>query len=205
MINISTAYGVVLNDRTELTAHADMLQAPPYNALPQAPVIYIKPASCLTFGGAPVKMPKGETALKLAPTISLFFGRPSLEGGFAAVAAAALALDVSLPGGDYYRPDIARRCRDGFLPLGDFGPVELPDEIVTSIDDQIVHRWSLSRLNRSPATLIAALSGFMTLQAGDLLLVGLPGDAPIARAGQRVKVEAKPLASLSTLITEEAL
>lgn len=204
MINISTAYGVVLNDRTELTAHANALQAHPYNAPPKAPVIYIKPAPCLAFGGASVKMPPGETELKLSPTIALFFGRPSVEGGLEAVAAAALALDVSLPGGDYYRPDIARRCRDGFLPLGDFGPVQLPDEIITSIDDKIVHRWSLSRLSRSPAALIAELSDFMTLQAGDLLLVGLPADAPIARVGQRVRIEAKPLVSLSTVIMEEA-
>lgn len=200
MINISTAYGVVLNDRTERAAHAKVFEAPPYNAPPQAPVVYIKPAACLTFDGAPVRLPTGETALKLSPTIALLFGRPSTEGGLEAVAAMALALDISLPGGDYYRPDIARRCRDGFLPLGDFGPVQFPDEIVTSIDDQIVHRWSLSRLHRSPASLIADLSDFMTLRAGDLLLIGLPGDAPTAHVGQQVKVEAGLLTPLSTLI-----
>ena len=120
------------------------------------------------------------------------------------MAASALALDVSLPGGDYYRPDIARRCRDGFLPLGEFGDVSIPDEIVTSVDDVVVHRWSLSRLVRDPTTLITDLSSFMTLRAGDILLVGLPGDAPTARAGQRIKVEAANMTPLSTLIVGEA-
>lgn len=200
MINIGTAYGVALNDHAERAARAAAFQAPPYNAPPQAPVIYIKPASCLTSGVAKLTLPVGETTLKLSPTIALFFGRASTEGGLKAVAATALALDVSLPGGDDYRPDIARRCRDGFLPLGEFGDATIPDEIVTFVDDVMVHRWSLSRLVRDPATLVADLSAFMTLRAGDLLLVGLPGDAPLAHAGQHIRVEAQNMASLSTLL-----
>lgn len=77
----------------------------------------------------------GETALKFFSAIALFFGRSSTEGGLEAVAASALALDVSLPGGDYYRPDIARRCRDGFLPFGRFGLPIIPDEIVCEIEE----------------------------------------------------------------------
>ena len=203
MINIETAYGVVLNDQAEQAAYDSAFNAPPYTAPPKAPVVYIKPAACISFNGAPVSLPAGEAALKLSASIALLFGRASVDGGLQAVAASALALDVSLPGGDYYRPDIARRCRDGFLPLGAFGGVTVPDEIVTYIDDVIVHRWSLSRLIRQPAALIADLSRFMTLRAGDLLLVGLPGDAPLAKAGQTIRVEAQNMAPLCTRIVGE--
>lgn len=203
MITIGTAYGVALNDRAELATHEAAFREPPYGAPPKAPVVYIKPAACFSFNGAQLVLPVGETALKLSPTIALFFGRASTAGGLLSVAASALALDVSLPGGDYYRPDIARRCRDGFLPFGMFGSADIPDEIVTSVDDDVVHRWSLSRLVRDPASLIADLSGFMTLRAGDVLLIGLPGDAPLAHAGQRVKIEAKNMAPLSTHIVGE--
>lgn len=204
MINIGTAYGVVLNDQAEQEAYDSAFKNPPYAAPPKAPVVYIKPAACISFNDAPVRLPAGEAALKLSPSIALLFGRSSVDGGLQAVAACALALDVSLPGGDYYRPDIARRCRDGFLPLGTFGEVTLPDEIVTYVDDVIVHRWPLSRLIRQPAALIADLSGFMTLRAGDLLLVGLPGDAPLVQAGQNVRVEARNMAPLCTHVVGEA-
>lgn len=203
MTNIGTVYGVVLNDRAEQADYASAFTEAPYAAPPKAPVVYIKPAACISSGGAPVKLPAGETSLKLSPTIALLFGRASVDGGVAAVAAAALALDVSLPGGDYYRPDIARRCRDGFLPLAAFGAADLPDELITYVDDAPVHRWSLSRLLRDPATLIADLSAFMTLRAGDVLLIGLPGDAPIGHAGQSVRVEAEGMATLSTRIMGE--
>lgn len=205
MITIGTAYGVALNDRTELATHEAAFREPPYSAPPRAPVVYIKPAACFSFNGTKLVLPPGETALKLSSTIALFFGRNNAGDGLKAVSASALALDASLPGGDYYRPDIARRCRDGFLPLGEFGSAGLPDEIVTFVDDKIVHRWSLSRLVRDPATLIADLSGFMTLRAGDVLLIGLPGDAPIAHAGQHIKVEATNMAPLVTHIVGEAV
>ncbi len=192
-----TAYGVVLNDRAEREALAAALVEKPYQSPPQAPVIYIKPGPCLSSGGAPVPVPVEAPELTVAATVALLFG----TGG---VAAAALALDVSLPGGDYYRPDIARRCRDGFLPLGAFGNPALPDEIVTFVDGAEVHRWRLERLVRDAGRLIADLSSFMTLRPGDLLLVGLPGDPPTARAGQSIRVQAAGLPDLSTMLVAEA-
>ncbi len=205
MMISGTAYGVVLNDRAEREALAAVLTEKPYQGLPQAPVVYIKPGVSLTFGGAAVPVPAGTEGLTIAPTVALFFGRASTDAGLGAVAATALALDVSLPGADYYRPDIARRCRDGFLPLGAFTAPVIPEEIVTFVDDVAVHRWRLDRLVRDPARLIGDLSTFMTLRPGDLLLAGLPGDAPTARAGQRVRIEAAGLPALSTILAAEAV
>ena len=204
MTIIGTAYGVVLNDRAEREALAVELSNPPYLAPPQAPVVYIKPGPCLSFGGAAVPMPVEAPELVVSPTLALLFGHDFGGAGLQAVAASALALDVSLPDGNYYRPDIAQRCRKGFLPLGDFTVPTLPDEIITFVDDVEVHRWSLSRLVRKPAQLIADLSVFMTLRAGDILLIGLPSDAPIVRAGQRVRMIANGLPVLSTRLVAEA-
>jgi len=82
--------------------------------------------------------------------------------------------------------------------------LHLPGELVTFIDGIEAHRWPLARLLRQPSELIADLSTFMTLRPGDALLIGLPGDAPTARAGQTVRVEAKGLPSLTTVLTPEA-
>lgn len=207
MIATGTIYGVVLNDRQELGELESAFHEDPYKAPPKAPVVYIKPRLCATVGGAPVPLPEGEGELVAAATLALLIGSDaqgvSPAEAWDRVAAVSLALDVSLPAASYYRPAIAQRCRDGFLPLGAPSAPTLPSEIVTCVDGREVHRWPLSRLSRSPAQLIADLSAFMTLRAGDLLLVGVAGDAPRIRAGQHVRVEAEGLASIETRVEKE--
>jgi len=203
-----TIYGVVLNDAQERASLGDALSADPYKAPPQAPVVYIKPRLCATLGGAPVPLPRGEDRLRAAATLGLLLAsdacRVSPDGAMGHVGGACLALDVAVPFASYYRPPIAQIARDGFLPLGSMGAPILPDEIVTEVDGEAVHRWSLSRLVRGPAQLISDLSQFMTLRAGDLLLIGLPGDAPLVGQGQTVHVRATSLAPIATRIEAEA-
>jgi len=204
-----TAYGVVLNDSEEVAALRPAFADAPYKAAPVSPVVYIKPRSCFSFRGAPVPLEPEFTQLSIAPTLAILFGRDasnvSASIAFAHISAACLALDVASTRDGYYRPAIAQTCRDGFLPLGAFAPLPgRPDEIVTRIDEQIAHRWKLSRLVRPAATLIAELSTYMTFRAGDALLVGLPGDAPVAKLGQTIQVSAPGLPPLTTRIEAAA-
>lgn len=202
-----TIYGVVLNDADERERLGQALAEDPYKAPPGAPVVYIKPRLCATWGGAAVPMPEGESELRVAATLALLITRDTAkvnpEAALDHVGGACLALDVAVPFGSYFRPPIAQIARDGFLPLGAMGSAEVPEEIITIVDGVEVHRWSLSRLVRSPSQLISDLSQFMTLKAGDLLLVGLPGDAPTASKGQRVEVRTAGLARLDTFISAE--
>ena len=203
-----TVYGVVLNDSAQLAAMDSAFRRPPYGRSPTAPVLYIKPRNCVAPGG-PVPLPNDLDEVEIAGTAALLFGRDLRRSddvdARSAIAAACLALDVSAPHADYYRPAIPHRCRDGFLPVGRWAAV--PEfaglDIVTSRNGQEVHRWSLDRLVRPAAALAAELSQFMTLGAGDLLLLGLPGDAPSARAGDMIEVTAEGLPPLRTLIVPE--
>lgn len=122
------------------------------------------------------------------------------------MSAAALALDVSLPGGDYYRPDTAHHCRNGFLPLGEFGSVAIPDEIVTSLDNVVVHRWSLSRVAAavlpSPATGGAWLANKIVprgerLEPGQIILAGSFTAPVFARKGDTFHVDYGPLGAIA--------
>ena len=199
---VGNAYGVVLNDGHEILALADRFAEKPYGTPPAAPVVYLKPRQSFLPGGGTVHIPRG--AVAAAPTIILLFAADSHWGGWDAVGAAALALDVSLPKPDYYRPAVAQRSGEGMLPFGTFGAPHLPAEIVTFIDGAEAHRWALSRLVRDARALIAELSAFMTFMPGDALLVGLPGDAPRVQAGQSVTVKADGFADLTVNFTGES-
>jgi len=49
---------------------------------------------------------------------------------------------------------------------------------------------------RSAAVLLADVSEFMTLRPGDLLLLGVPHGAPLAGAGQRVRLFASGIGQI---------
>jgi 5-oxopent-3-ene-1,2,5-tricarboxylate decarboxylase/2-hydroxyhepta-2,4-diene-1,7-dioate isomerase len=206
-----TVYGVVLNDSALPPQLASAFTEAPYKALPQAPVLYIKSRNCqMTIpGGIPLDADLHE--VEVAATLGLLIGRDasrvSHNEALSHISAACLALDVSEPNASFYRPSVRQRCRDGFLPLGlpaPFASKMLDASIDTLINGALVHSWSLSRLVRDAATLITDISEYMTLTAGDLLLIGLPQDAPRASAGDTVRVTCAGLASLTTSFQMEA-
>lgn len=204
-----TAYGVALNHRGEVARLAPAFAEAPYKAPPVAPVVYIKPRSCFSVADAPVPLPEDLGEVALSSTLALLFGRDACRvdanDALKAVDAACLAIDVSEPLDSYYRPAIRQLCRDGFLPLGPLGALPALDgEIVTALDGVEAQRWSLADLVRPVGQLIADLSGFMTLKAGDLLLVGTAGNPPRASAGQRIDVTMAGMAPLATRIEKES-
>jgi len=196
-------YGVVLNDRPQLAQMADVFAMPPYNVPPRNPVLYLKTRNCLMTGGDGIALDPDLAEVEIAATLGLVFGRAAVKMSPATaldcVTGACLALDISEPETSYYRPTVRQRCRDGFLPLGQPGPFDralLGGDIITFVNGTKVHAWSPKRLARDAATLIADISSFMTLAAGDLLLIGLPHDAPRAGRGDRVHIEGAGLAPL---------
>jgi 5-oxopent-3-ene-1,2,5-tricarboxylate decarboxylase/2-hydroxyhepta-2,4-diene-1,7-dioate isomerase len=205
-----TIYGVALNDREQHARLATMFEEPPYKKPPQRPVLYIKPRNCLTGDGSRITLSPDLTQVEVAATLGLLLGRDARrvtsEAALGHVAGICLALDVAEPYDGYYRPPLRQRCRDGFLPLGAlavFDPLLLDCNIATFVNDAAVHNWSPRRLLRNAASLIADVSAFMTLAAGDLLLIGVPYDAPRAGAGDRITVRAKPLPELSAQLNME--
>lgn len=194
-----TAYGVILNDSEELARIAPEFAAAPYQAPPRAPVLYIKPRNTLAATPAAVELPDGVAHVTAAATLALVFD------GSAAPVAARLALDLSEPHSSYFRPAVRERCRDRFLPLADLASLPVGHEtVVTRINGREVHRWSLERLARPLDVLVRDVAEFMTLAAGDLLLVGLPGNAPRAKAGDRIDVSCEGYPPLEcTLFAEE--
>ena len=77
-------------------------------------------------------------------------------------------------------------------------------EVMTT--GEVRMRNTTANLHRDIATLIADVTEFMTLRAGDLLAVGVPEHPPLARAGDEVTVEVQGVGRLeNTLVPEEIL
>ncbi|PRG24091.1 fumarylacetoacetate hydrolase family protein [Burkholderia multivorans] len=214
-VAIGTVYGALLNERAALAALGDAVHAAPYGRPPQAPVLYIKPANTHAPDGAAVVVPDGVEALEIGASVAVVFARRATRVPAARaldyVHGFTLASDVSVPHPDYYRPAVRFKCRDGFCPLG---PAIVPaaaladvDAIALSvrIDGEVVARTSTATLIRPVRELIADISAFMSFDAGDVLLLGVAGGAPHARAGSTVEIAADGIGTLRhTLVAEEA-
>ena len=211
-----TVYGVILNDTVSVEKIGSLEEAP-YKGAPKAPVLYIKPANTRVACGAAttestagprVDLPKGANSVEVAATVGLVIGRPAarLSSGNAldAVAGIVLAGDLSLPHASYYRPAIREKCFDGSLPISSIKPLSDLSGLVltTEIDGQVVEQRSLADLIRSPARLLADVTEWMTLNQGDVLLVGVSYMAPQAKAGSQVRISAEGLGSLQFTIAE---
>jgi 5-oxopent-3-ene-1,2,5-tricarboxylate decarboxylase/2-hydroxyhepta-2,4-diene-1,7-dioate isomerase len=205
----SAVYGVVLNDTASLQAIGDLGVAP-YKGAPQAPVLYIKPAGTRVGPGTTVRLPDGAGEVEVGATIGLVLGRAAARvtpaEALNAVSGLVLADDLSLPHASYYRPAIREKCFDGALPVGDVQPVaDLSRlELGIEIDGTLVDGWALSSLVRAPAQLLSDVSQYMTLRAGDVLLVGVRYAAPRAARGSRVRVTASGLGTLEFAIEGDA-
>jgi 5-oxopent-3-ene-1,2,5-tricarboxylate decarboxylase / 2-hydroxyhepta-2,4-diene-1,7-dioate isomerase len=175
-------YGVALNFRADLEG----LDKPPI-----APVLYLRPRNTWNVSGKPIRLPAEKKQLKMAGTIGVVIG-----SGFVAVN------DVSIPHGSYYRPAIRERCRDGFCVIGSESTERAPSEIRIWINDKLRCRANTADLVRPIDRLIAEISEFLTLQPGDILLVGEPHDAPLAQAGDRVRVEVDGLVIENEVVAE---
>ncbi|RKP52527.1 fumarylacetoacetate hydrolase family protein [Trinickia fusca] len=206
-LELGTVYGTLLNFRGALTALGEAVHAPPYGAPPRAPVLYIKPANTHASHGATVCMPAGVESLRIGAALGIVFARRatrvSPSDALDYVLGYTIASDVSVPHDSYYRPAVRSTCRDGFCPLGPAivsrnavsDPNHLP--IAVRINGQTEQTDKTSQTVRSVEQLIADVTEFMTLDAGDVLLLGVPADAPHAHAGDHVEIEIGEIGILS--------
>ena len=196
-----TVYGTLLNFQRENALWASRMNELPYKAPPKAPVLYVKTANTFSPSGAHVALPPGAEALAVGATIGLVMGEPlpgCCKPSLSALAGCVLLNDWSVPHDSYFRPPVKTRCADGLLGLGaTLAPVPAALETlqievrVNGVWRQTVH---ISELVRPAAQLLADVGEFMTLQAGDVLMLGTDcledGSRPLAKAGDTVEISA---------------
>ncbi|WP_322993649.1 fumarylacetoacetate hydrolase family protein [Limnohabitans sp.] len=194
-----TVYGTLLNFRREWDLWSPRMTQDPHKAAPQAPVLYVKTANTFSPAGQDLVLQDGVTEVDIAATLGLVIG---IDGQ---VTGAALLNEWTVPHASYYRPPVKFRCRDGFLALPQQVSVgQVSDwaalQIAVRRNGDVVQTVDLRELVRGLPALLADVGEFMTLQPGDVLMVGTDcladGTRPRARAGDRVELSAPGFASV---------
>ena len=198
-----TVYGTLLNFRREWDLWAPRMSQDPHKAAPQAPILYVKSANTFSPAGQGLLLQDGVTEVDIGATLGLVIG------GDGQVAGAALLCDWSVPHASYYRPPVKFRCRDGFLAL----PQQVTEgqvadwaalQIAVSRNGERVQTVDLRELMRDLPALLTDVGEFMTLQTGDVLMVGTDcladGSRPRAQAGDRVEIFAPGFSSVSVQV-----
>ena len=198
-----TVYGTLLNFRREWDLWSARMTQDPHKAAPQAPVLYVKTANTFCPAGQDLLLQDGVSEVDIGATLGLVMGEDSQ------VAGAMLLNDWSVPHTSYYRPPVKFRCRDGFLSLPEqVTPGQVQDwaalQIAVRRNGDLVQTVDLRELVRNMPTLLADVGEFMTLQPGDVLMVGTDcladGTRPRAQAGDRVEISAPGFASVITTV-----
>lgn len=168
-----SVYGTLLNYRGALAALGAAVNAPPYQAPPRAPVLYVKPKNTWIGYGAPIPLPGSIEAVEIGAALGVVIGatacRVMESRALDCVAGYTIVNDVCEPHASLDRPAIRQRCRDGFCPIGPWvmpkQEVPFPDalEIRVFINGELRACNTTAKLIRPVARLIADVTEFMTL------------------------------------------
>lgn len=204
-----TLFGVALNYQGLLRSRLAEFNEPPYQQPPLKPVLFIKTPNTRNGDGQPVVMPAGER-LQPGPALGVVIGKSAsrvAEGdALAHVAGYVIVNEFSLPEESYYRPAVKAKCRDGFCALGS-EVIELADPhaltLKVLVNGEVRQENTTANFVRSVPRLIAELSEFMTLHAGDVLITGTPEGRVDVQPGDEVTVEISGLGRLTNHIVAQ--
>jgi 5-oxopent-3-ene-1,2,5-tricarboxylate decarboxylase/2-hydroxyhepta-2,4-diene-1,7-dioate isomerase len=190
------------------------MSRPPYKAPPKAPILYVKPTNTWSAHAAAIAVPANVPQVEVGATIAMVIGRNAqavrTDDALKCVAGYVLMNDLSIPHASFFRPPVKYRCPDGFLGLG---PAWVPADaagdpsrftLEVRINGALRQSVDFANLVRSAAQLLADVSEFMTLRAGDVLMLGCDLGRPLASAGDRIDIGAPGFATLTNTLVAEA-
>jgi 5-oxopent-3-ene-1,2,5-tricarboxylate decarboxylase/2-hydroxyhepta-2,4-diene-1,7-dioate isomerase len=199
-----TVYGVLLNFKNEMEVLAPQMTQLPYKAPPKAPVLYVKPANTWSAHGAAIAVPARVSEVEIGATIAMVIGEAGAVQGYV------LMNDLSIPHASFFRPPVKFKCLDGFLGIGarmlpatEAGnPSAFTLEV--RVNGALKQSVNFSQLLRPAEQLLTDVGEFMSLQPGNVLMLGCDAGRPLAKAGDRIDITAPGFGTLSNTLVGEA-
>lgn len=171
------------------------------NDVPEEPLLFLKPPSCLVPSGAVVSLPLGFDRIDLEGELVVVIGRRArsvaVSDAWQHVAGYVLGNDISCR--DLQRSDgqwTRAKGFDGFGPVSALVHLTEPGFVLDTaacrlrsfLDDVLCQDATVNAMIFGIPELIAVISACMTLNPGDLIFTGTPkGVAPIC-SGQVVRI-----------------
>ncbi|WP_250283406.1 MULTISPECIES: fumarylacetoacetate hydrolase family protein [unclassified Frankia] len=185
--------------------YADHVREMGGDAVPQRPVLFLKPSTSVVGPGDPVALPVDSDRVDYEGELAIVIGRLCRD------VPAARALDVVL--GYTCANDVTARDQqqadgqwarakghDTFCPVGPWIETDLDASdlaIRTTVDGELRQDARTKLLVHDIPSLIAYMSAAMTLLPGDLLLTGTPAGVGPLSPGQTVAVTVEGIGTLT--------
>jgi 5-oxopent-3-ene-1,2,5-tricarboxylate decarboxylase/2-hydroxyhepta-2,4-diene-1,7-dioate isomerase len=180
------------------------------------PLAFLKSASAVIGHRGQTRRPDGVAFMHYECELAVVIGRTAQnvrpEEAFAYVAGYTVANDYAIRDylENYYRPNLRVKNRDGCTVLGPWfvpaSAVPNPHHLAlrTLVNGVVTQQGNTADLISDIPALIAYLSGFMTLQPGDVILTGTPDGVVNVNAGDEVVTEIDGIGRLvNTLVSNK--
>ena len=179
------------------------------NPIPEEPLMFLKPPSALVGPGEAIVMPKGAGQVDYEGEIGVRIGKRakgvSAQDAWDYVDGLCALNDVTArqlqrSDGQWSRA----KGFDTFCPVGPVKPLASIDlatlSVTTRVNGEIRQQSSADDMVFDIPTLIAHISGVMTLEPGDLIATGTPSGVGPLVAGDVVEVEIGGVGSVSSSV-----
>lgn len=182
---------------------------------PAEPLVFLKGPNTLAGHRAQTPRPAGVKFMHYECELAVVIGRTARRVGRAAaldcVAGYTIANDYAIRDylENYYRPNLRVKNRDASTLLGPWlvDAADVPDPmnlaLRTTVNGKVTQQGTTADMIFGVAQLIEYLSGFMTLDAGDIILTGTPEGVVNVNPGDVVVTEIESLGSLTSLIVAD--
>ncbi|WP_247728518.1 fumarylacetoacetate hydrolase family protein [Halovivax limisalsi] len=181
--------------------HADEMG----NDVPDRPLLFLKPPNALAGHGDTITAPAGTERLDVEAELGVVIAdqcrNVDAADAMDVVAGYTCVDDVSNRDDQRQEQNWVRgKAFDGAAPIGPVlaTPDEVPDDafVRSSINGERVQDGSLADLIFSIPELIAEITSYLTLEAGDVIATGTPEGVTALSDGDRVEIEVEGVGTL---------
>lgn len=215
----SVSFGKAICLGRNYVSHVEELN----NDVPEYPIVFLRAATSLVGHDAPIERPRVSDQLDYEGELVAFIGRRArhvaIEDALNVIAGYSVFNDATIR--DYQRRTAQWTMGKNFDATGGFGPAFVPAsalppgatglKIETRLNGEVMQSANTADMVFSVAETVRLMSEAMTLEPGDLLVMGTPGGVGAARKppiymkpGDVCEVEIERIGLLRNPIAQEA-
>lgn len=184
------------------------------NAIPEKPVIFLKPSSSVIYSGEEIVYPAFSNNMHHEVELVLLIGKKIKDAdeqtSEEAIACYGVGLDMTLRDiQDELKkkghPWTIAKCFDTSAVLSDFilkndYELTLNEEISLTVNDECRQREKLNMMLFPPVKLVQYISSLITLEEGDLIFTGTPKGVGKVNRGDKLYAKIDNIAELSCTV-----